>query len=149
MTTIAVNKTMMAGDKQFTHGSGTLLVGATKIWEIPAESSKILFDNKRTFIGLAGNADCFGNIINYLWIPEGKPPKIRDVEMLMLNDKGQIFHATTLSNWLRIQQPFFAIGSGMQFAIAAMESGKTPFDAVKIASKFDAGTGKGFNKLEM
>lgn len=140
---------MMAGDKQFTHNSGTILTGSTKIWDIPEASAKALFGCKRVFIGGAGNADHFGHIVNYLWIPEGKPPRIKDVEMLMLNDKGEIYHATTFSNWFRIKDPFFAIGSGMQFAIAAMSSGKTPYEAVKIASKYDAGTGKGFNKLEM
>lgn len=149
MTTVAVNKKMMAGDKKFVHMSGTSLVGATKIWEIPDTTAKSLFGCKRVFIGGAGNADAFGKMVNYLWLPEGKPPKLRDVEMIMLNDKGQIYHATTFSNWLEVRQPFFAIGSGMQFAIAAMESGKTPYEAVRIASKFDNNTGKGFNKLEM
>jgi ATP-dependent protease HslVU (ClpYQ) peptidase subunit len=69
--------------------------------------------------------------------------------MLMLTNRKEFFHATTLSNWMLINQPFFAIGSGMQFAIAAMEAGKTPYEAVKIASKHDPHTGMGFNQLTM
>ena len=67
----------------------------------------------------------------------------------MLNDKGEIYHATNFSNWLRICDKHYAIGSGMHFAQAAMASGKTPLEAVKIASKFDPSTGMKFNKLVM
>jgi hypothetical protein len=36
----------------------------------------------------------------------------------------------------------------VNYTIAAMEAGKEPIDAVKIASKFDPSTGLGFKKLE-
>lgn len=137
---------MMAGDRQFTHSSGMKMLGATKIIEVP---NPLLFDVKRAFIGFAGNADSFGEIISFLHDPTGKPPKCRGVEMLMLTDKGRIMHGTNLSNWLYIQDKHYAIGSGMQYAQAAMASGKSPFEAVKVASKFDPMTGMAFNKLEM
>ena len=149
ITTIAVNRTMMAGDRQFSHSAGVKMRGRTKIYEIPSEVSQEMFGNKRVFVGFAGNADAFADAIGYLHSPSESPPKIRGVEMLMLNERGEIYHATNFRNWLLIDQDHFAIGSGMQFAMAAMGSGKDPLEAVKIASKYDSNTGMGFNKLVM
>lgn len=137
---------MMAADRQFTHGSEMKLLGRTKIIEVPLPE---LFSCKRAFIGFAGNADIWGTIVGWLHDPTTKPPKCREIEFLMLTDRGTIMHGTNMVNWLEICQPYFAIGSGVQYAQAAMSCGKTPIEAVKIASKHDAMTGMGFNKLIM
>lgn len=146
MTTIAVNRKMMAADKQFTHASGMKLIGRTKIIEVPLPE---MFGAKRAFIGFSGNADVWGNIVGWLHDPTEKPPKCRDIEFLMLTDKGSIMHGTNMTNWIEICQPHCAIGSGMQYAQGAMAAGKSPIEAVKVASKHDAMTGMGFNKLIM
>jgi ATP-dependent protease HslVU (ClpYQ) peptidase subunit len=140
---------MMAGDKQFSHSGGTILRGKTKIYKLPQKSSLLLFEKSTVFVGFAGNADAFADAIGYLFVPNDTPPKLKGVEMLMLNDSGEIYHGSNFRNWLLIDEPHFAIGSGMQYAIAAMESGKDPYAAVKIASKYDVNTGMGFNKLVM
>ena len=140
---------MMAGDKQFTHMGGLSMAGKTKIYELPENTAKMMFSNKRVFAGFAGNADAFADAIQYFFYPEGKAPKLKGVEMLLLNDKGEIYHGTNFRNWIQINEPFFSIGSGMHFAMGAMKSGKDPYEAVKIASIYDANTGKGFNKLIM
>ena len=140
---------MMAGDKQFTHVGGLIMKGKTKIHEIPETSAIKLFNNKKVFVGFSGNADSFGDAIQYFYYPEGKAPRLKEVEMLLLNEKGEIYHGTNFRNWLRIDEPFFAIGSGMTFAMAAMKCGKDPYEAIKVASQYDANTGKGFNKLSM
>jgi hypothetical protein len=137
---------MMAGDRQFTHASGMKMLGAGKLVEVPFPD---MFKAKRAVIGFAGSADVWGNVVSYLHDPTGKPPKLRDIEMLMLTDKGEIFHGTNLNNWLIIKDKHYAIGSGMQYAQAAMASGKTPLEACKIASKFDANTGLGYTKVVM
>ena len=146
MTTVAVNKNMMAGDRQFTHASGMKMLGRTKIIEVPLPE---IFECRRAFLGFAGNADVFSNVVGWLHDPTGKPPKCRDIEMLMLTDKGTIMHGTNLSNWTEICNPHYAIGSGMQYAQAAMSLGKDPYEAVRVASKHDAMTGMGYNKLLM
>ena len=148
MTTIAVNKKMIAADKQMTHSSGTKMTGATKIYELPESAAMKIFNVKRALVGFCGNVDSFANAITWLHNPDDDPPKVKGIEMLLLTEKG-IYHASTLQNWTLIKDPFFAIGTGMQFAMAAMEVGKTPFEAVKIASKFDNNTGQGFNKIEL
>lgn len=137
---------MMAGDRQFTHSSGMKMIGRTKIIDLPMPE---IFDAKRAFIGFAGSVDMWGDVINWLVDPTGKPPKCKNLEMLMLTDKGVIMHGTNLTNWTEICDKHYAIGSGMMFAQAAMAAGKTPYDAVKIANKYDPMTGMGYNKLVM
>ena len=149
MTTIACNKSMMAGDRQFTHSGGMKLLGTTKIYELPEHTCKEVFGCKKAFVGFCGNADNFPTAIAWLLTPDGPPPKVKGVEMLMLTDKGHIYHATTLLNWTRFHNKHLAMGSGMNYAQAAMDAGKDPYEAVKIASKNDPNTGMKFNKLIM
>lgn len=140
---------MIAGDKRMTHSSGTIMTGVTKIYEIPKSTAKDVFDAKRVLVGFCGNVDSFADAIQWLHQPEESPPKVKGIEMIMLNDRHEIYHATNLRNWTRLTDKFFAVGSGMQYAMAAMEAGKTPLEAVKIASKYDANTGNGFNSIEL
>lgn len=132
----------------FSHSSGIAFKGTTKILTLKEEVSRAMFDAGVTHIGFCGNADVWGNIVSYLSLPEGKPPKIRDVELLMLNEQG-MYHGTNLSNWLKIEESYFAIGSGMHLAIAAMESGKTPIEACRVAGKYDPSTGLGYRSYEL
>lgn len=140
---------MMAGDKQFTYRETTKMKGKTKIYELPASSAKSIFGCKRVFVGFCGNTNQIGKSLAWLHDPTKKTPRIHDIDIIMLNDKREIYHTTTLREWLKIEDPFFAVGSGMNFALAAMSAGSTPYEAVKIASKYDPWTGMGFNKLEM
>lgn len=64
----------------------------------------------------------FGAII----VPKGNP---------------KLAHYMAGSVWLRIERDFHAIGSGRDFAIAAMACGKTALQAVEIACQFDTNTG--------
>lgn len=137
----------MAGDKQFTGGT-TKFKGKTKIYKLsPAGCANFL--SEKVFVGFSGKADSIGDAIWWLNNPTEKMPKVRDIEALMLTAEGVISCTTTLRNWLVIDAPYCAIGSGASFAMSAMEMGMTPIEAVRHASKFDVGTGMGFNKLDM
>lgn len=151
MTTIAVNKHMIAGDRQYTTGNAYKMVGGPKIFELPTEASKLLFKTNKAFVGYCGYVNTLAPIIEWLYDPSQKPPKFKKAEfnLVALTDKQKMYSTDDLSYWMEIKEPHFAIGSGYQYAIAAMESGKTPYEAVKVASKFDIYTGKGFDKLEM
>lgn len=138
----------MAGDKQFTH-NGMKMLGKTKIFEIPTLSCKELFGVGRAFVGFAGNADNFYIAQQWLETPDKKVPKLRGIEMLMLTDQGKIYHASQFENWMELGHKHYAIGSGMYYAISAMECGKNPYEAVKVASKYDPNTGMQYNKLVM
>jgi hypothetical protein len=143
LTTIAVNNKSIACDLQFTHSSGIKFKGATKIIELKQELSQKMFEVNKAFVGFCGNADIWGDIVSWFAIPEGKMPKCRGIEMLMLTDKGKIYHGTTLTNWTLVDVKHFSVGTGSHLAMGAMELGQTPGEAIKLAAKFDPMTGMG------
>jgi len=49
----------------------------------------------------------------------------------------------------RIDEPFFAIGAGREYAIGAMAHGATASEAVEIASRFYMGCGLGVDALTL
>jgi ATP-dependent protease HslVU (ClpYQ) peptidase subunit len=149
MTTIAVNKESIAGDKQFTYGGSIKMLGKTKIYEVPAETAKAVFGCNKVLVGFCGNAMPIDRAVKWLWEPTTKPPKLKNMEVVMLTDKKEIYHGNDFRSLLKVEDKFMAIGSGMQYALAAMHSGKTPLEAVKIASKFDTMTGMGFNEIKL
>lgn len=106
---------------------------------------------KKFYVGFCGNVDDFPVIMSYLSDPSSfkKPPKAGNVECLVLTDDKKLFTFTNPSQWLVLDNnKFYAIGSGMQYATAAMDCGKTPLEAVKVASKFDRNTGMGYTHFE-
>lgn len=156
MTTIAVSKktgerpASIACDLQMTYAGNITMRTTTKILELKQEVSKHLFNCDKTFVGFSGNASSWGNAVSWFLDPSQKPPKFGDtVEMLALTSDGDILHSTTLKTWLPIKENFFAIGSGMPFALSALELGKTPKEAVLFASKRDAFTGMGVKEYTM
>lgn len=149
MTTIAVSTVYnsIACDLQFTYGGHTKFKGSTKVLSLDNKLVYDMFGVKQAYIGFSGNADAWGQVVSWFSLGgEGKPPPCKKIEFLMLTDKKQIYHATTLSNWMLIPEKHFAIGSGGEFAMGAMSSGQTPLQSVKVASKHDIGTGMGFKE---
>ncbi len=143
MTTIACNKTSIASDLQFTHSAGVKFKGGSKILEVSSELSRAMFNCDKAFLGFCGNADAWGRVVSWFSSPTEKRPKCKNLEFLLLTNKGDIYHATNLTNWMKLNEPYFSIGSGMHFAIGAMASGKTPKEACIVASKYDPNTGFG------
>jgi hypothetical protein len=147
MTTIAVNKSQIACDLQATHSGGLKFKIKTKI--IPIEQP-LVYPTK-FYVGLCGNTDLFSDIISWFANPESykRPPSGKGGDFIVLTADKKIFTFASPAQWLPIDQPFYAVGSGMNFAMAAMEAGKTPLQSVKIASKFDPLTGLGFKKVDI
>lgn len=150
MTTIAASTALgaIAGDRQYTYGGTTKFLGAPKVIQIADSLSKEMFGVPKTLVGFAGNADVWGQVQAFFADPTRKLPKLRNIEFLMLNKNG-IYHATNMENWTLLNEKHFAIGSGMNFAMAAMASGKTPIEACKVASKYDVLTGLGYKELSL
>ena len=146
MTTIAANKNSIACDLQITHASNMKLKAATKIFTIPEDTCKALFNVRKAYLGYCGNADAWGEVVAWLTTLDGKPPKLKTNEFLLFTDEKKIYHATNMTNWMQIDVPHFAIGSGMQYATAAMSAGATPLEACKIAGKHDTLTGMGYKE---
>lgn len=144
MTTIAANKTSMACDLQFSYQGNRKLKGKTKILELEGDVCKSVFNTKKAFLGFAGNADVWGEIVGWFSDPTDKFPKCKNIEFLLLTNEKKLYHGTNMRNWMLLPESHFAIGSGGDYALAAMTAGKSPLDAVKIASKHDPMTGMGF-----
>jgi ATP-dependent protease HslVU (ClpYQ) peptidase subunit len=91
------------------------------------------------------------------WIKSGAHPE--DVPAFQLTDEYQSVMVVRNDGtvWLygqsaypfRIEDPFHAIGSGRDFAIAAMYLGFGAQHAVHVASQFDTGCGGGIDTLEL
>ncbi len=145
MTTIAANTDTIACDLQFTYGGSTKMKGSSKILSLTGEVPQKMFGVEKCFIGFAGDAGKWGEVVSWYYDDPfaNKVPKTGDIEFLMLTSKHQLFHSNNLKNWMLLPEKQFAIGTGGSFALAAMSAGKTPGDAVKIASRHDLYTGMG------
>ena len=150
MTTVAANKTTIASDLQFTYGQ-TRFKGKTKIFEFPKEKAQFVLKTDRAYAGVSGNADQIASLVE--WLHDGEPhskvPKLRNLELLVLTGDGRLYLGKGLSAFLQVDEPFWAIGSGMDFAIGAMRQGATPLEAVKVAAKSDVNTGLGFQEFKL
>lgn len=150
MTTIAANRESIACDRQFTYNGYTKMLGKTKVIRIPEKFSIDLFDDKLVYVGFCGDAAAWGRAVSWFHDPTSKPPKISGLEMLMLTGTGKLYTTSNdLINWMPVEDKHWAIGTGMQFAIGAMTTGKTPLEAVKVASKHDTMTGMGFKEYKI
>lgn len=131
----------MACDLQATHQSGLKLKVKTKIFEI----NNKLFQPKKFLIGYAGDVNGIPDVLEYLMDESGstRPPKVRDLQCVILNSEGKIYTFTDPRKWIQLDEPCYAIGTGAPYALGVLHAGKSVKDAIKAASKFDAFTGNG------
>ena len=151
MTTIAVDKKSMSCDLQFTHSSGLKFKGFTKCKVVPKLVSTSLFGAEKVIVGACGNADSMGIAWSWLENPMefDKMPKIKGVEFIALTSDGDIITSANLQSWIKVDEPFYSIGSGSHFAIGAMASGKTTSEAIRVAMKHDPATGMGVKTYKL
>lgn len=75
------------------------------------------------------------------WLRGGeKPTGLQDFAGMVVGPAGGAILGVRLMRE-PIAEPFYAVGSGNHFAIAAMACGKTAPEAVRLAARFDSGTG--------
>ena len=134
----------MACDLQATKGTAKFMT-STKIIELEGEKAEKLFNTKRVLIGHSGLQNDFGRVMTFLFTENGKPPRIRDSDFLLLCKEG-IFHSSDFEGWNKVEEKSFSIGSGSHFALGALASGATPLEACKIAGKKDIYTGIGYKE---
>lgn len=108
-----------------------------------------MFGCPYAYVGLAGKVSDWGEVVSWFADPEQDVPRIKGVEFLLLSSKGQLYHGSSLKQWMKLEEPFFSIGSGMDYAMGAMATGKDPLEAVKVAAKFDPMTGMGFQQFKI
>lgn len=146
MTTIALTKTQIASDLQFSHSNGFKFKGKTKLYTF----ENPLIHPVPFTVGYAGSVEGIVPVLDFLVDPTGfkKAPTVRYAEFVVLTADHKLYTFSDPTKWLQVDQPFYAIGSGATFALGAMATGATALDAVKAASKFDPMTGLGYRKVD-
>lgn len=142
MTTIAFDGVTLAADKQATIGN--MKRTCTKVHEI--NGLQVAVSGQLT-TGLA--------LIE--WVRNGRDPAdfpedVEDEEngvsaylIVIENKQVIVYEASPIP--IFFEDTYFASGSGKDFALAAMESGKTAEEAILIASKYDIFTGMGVDVI--
>lgn len=130
MTTIVCDGKSMAGDGQAEACHTIISHERVKVRRL---SDGSLFG----MAGAGGNADPLAE-----WLIDGgkKPKMIGSLSALRLFPDGRIFYLSESLDPTEITTPA-AVGSGMDFAIGAMEAGAGIMDAVLIACRRDPGSG--------
>ena len=135
MTTIAWDGKTVAADSRVTRGDHV----------IPGEANlrKIIHLRDGSVFAGSGVLENINLALN--WIEDGMPerkPTIKEaMRGFVVNHDGEVFEFSEALILDRCYAPFFAIGSGDQYALAAMHLGCDARRAVEVAATFDTGTG--------
>lgn len=143
MTTVAWDGRTLAADKQTTFGG--LRATTTKVHRINGN-----------LIACAGIAAQIAEFL--VWFeagakPADMPASQRDtdksVDALVVRPDGAVVQYGNTPHPIPIEDRQFAIGSGRDYALAAMYLGKTAREAVEVAAVFDPSTGNGVDELTL
>ena len=140
MTVIAWDGQTLAADRQSTFG-GT-----------PARTKKVFRVRRRetgevVLFGCAGDTGCCQAYARWARGEGERPPTLRNLLIMAIDEKGRIWCAQEDLNWYRIGAKFWALGSGANYALAAMACNRGAVAAVKIAQRFDVNCGFGVDSV--
>lgn len=127
MTTIAYKDGVMAGDSQSS-------------WHYKELNAKKVQKRGDMLIGFAGDFGSGVRFCNWMF-NKGEQPNVIDDSFSAIVVKGSKCYHYDRTLVPFHSDKYIAIGSGAEFAIAAMDCGKSAVDAVKIASRRDPHTG--------
>lgn len=140
MTIIAWDGTTLAADKRACTGGSHFTV--TKIWR----------DGPDRLVGGTGAWARSGAFRQ--WLAGGaKPadypenPKDDDLYLMIVHRDGRIQKYENTPWPVTIEEPYYAIGSGRDYARAAMHLGQSARGAVEVACLFDEACGNGIDTL--
>lgn len=137
MTTVAVSKSAMCSDSLcIDQGSRSYV---QKIFAVDG-----------ALIGFAGEVSQ-GLMFVEWYVSGGKDhyPFDKNFEAVVLYEDGSIYSYDSGLMPIKMEQQYYAIGSGKQAATAAMMMGMSPSEAVEIAIKIDACTGGNIQRLHV
>lgn len=123
--------------------------GAPKIIKVQPHDAH--WTDGEFLMGFAGVAGEMIQLMDFYLNPEaynGRCPRTKETKGLILTKKG-IFTFDTPGSWMRVDAPFFSIGSGSVYALGAMHAGAAPAEAVKVSAKVDLFTGMGVKTLKL
>lgn len=136
MTTVAWDGRTLCGDTQVSRG--------TVRGRIKTKVFRLAYQGEHVLVGISGNQAHAMRIIE--WIEAGSPEDAKpdipgdDHGDCLLIIRGRAFRLESGLFPLLIEEPFFAIGSGAEMAIAAMHCGRTAREAVEVACEYDIHT---------
>lgn len=141
MSVIAWDGKTLAADKRAC--LGTLIRTVTKIYKVNS-----------ALVAYAGDADAGEEMLAWLVdgaVPKDFPPHQRNDDrwsgLLVIWPDGTLWKYERTPYPLKFPPQQFAIGSGRDFALAAMFLGKDAVEAVHVACAFDSGCGNGVDFL--
>lgn len=129
MTTIAYRDGVLAADSRITAGNLIVPGGFYKVRRLPCGS---------LFAG-SGSVDDIERILEAILVGDA-PPSVRNTTAVTVDTKGAMWTYEG-SVWVRQRGPYGAWGSGSPYAYGALAMGASAKDAVRIAIKFDNGSG--------
>jgi hypothetical protein len=140
VTTIAFKDGILAADSQVTMGNTKLI-----------SSDKITVLNKDTIIACSGDVNTIILVERFFSQPDWEDkiyappelPKNKDGEIevdgiLISKGRAFVFYESVIPEPLG--HPFYAVGTGWKFAMAAMHLGMSAPDAIAFAAQFDVYT---------
>lgn len=139
MTTIAWDGRTLAADRQLT--TNGVRFTTTKAHRLKDGS----------LYGSCGQLELNIAVLAYL-NGEGEKPvmgKDDDFDGMLIKPDGSAWMLNKLLQPIAIESPYYATGSGRDFALCAMRLGKTAREAVELASEQDIWTGMGVMTLEI
>lgn len=132
MTTIAYRHGILAADTRMIHGSAI----------IAENIIKIVRRDDGAMCGGAG--DCAWVQAFHRWFLDGEhddPPVVEENSKGVIVKKRKPIEYFEPCGTVEFRAPYFAFGSGKEFALGAFWAGASAADAVRAAMQFDPGTG--------
>lgn len=139
----------MASDHQYNHSGSMKFKGAHKMMVLEKEVAQAFFNADKAIVGFAGNTNEIGPVFSWLANPEGKPPRCKGTELIVLTSNKEIYTNYNLGPWCYVDKPYYSIGSGSHFALGTLAAGKSPSKAVEIASEHDIHSGFGVTEIKL
>lgn len=133
MTTIAWDGKTIAADRRSSyHGN-------------PSKKLRRMKDG--SVCGGAGESEAIRQAISFLDNDRDSMPSKGEQTILRVFADGRAEYTHELGERMAIELPYFAIGTGRDYAMGALAMGATAQQAVEIASRFDSDSGGGVDVL--
>lgn len=150
MTTVAYDGRTLASDSQTTQSDIRLSLIAEKIHTRPNGITWRACGEMVEAFGVAGKLQGYDELVRELESHQGLTSTSRftpgtSLKYLVITTSGKIYcggqYTDDTQAWMAEVQAPIAVGSGAEFAMGAMAAGAPADAAVRIAMRFDVGTG--------
>lgn len=145
MTVIAWDGKTLAADKRSI--SGGLISIVTKIFKVPSG-----------LVAVSGDYGCAMAMLNWFKNEDQRPelfpecnknPDKDYCHSILINKQREIWEFETNPFPFQLEQPYYAMGSGRDFALAAMHLGLDSKRAIEVAVRFQSDCGSGIDTLTL